>query len=80
MKKNLGNQGTFRVNKGKLGNQVNQRKLREYMQIYEILVWGPYIEGLEREKQGERQRDREKSGEKVERGERERRQLGQQVE
>lgn len=52
------------------------------MQIYEILVWGPYIEGLEREKQGERerQRDREKSGEKVERGERERRQLGQQVE
>lgn len=29
------------------------------MQIYEILVWGPYIEGLEREKQGERERDRE---------------------
>ena len=34
------------------------------MQIYEILVWGPYIEGLEREKQGEREREIER---KVER-------------
>jgi hypothetical protein len=50
------------------------------MQIYEILVWGPYIEGLEREKQGEREREIERKVERKWREERERRQLGQQVE
>jgi hypothetical protein len=42
------------------------------MQIYEILVWGPYIEGLEREKQGEREREIERNVERKRREGRER--------